>query len=249
MGQLVGLPADEHGLSFRTGPRADGVGGVALLLGGQHDVHPDGKGQRAAVAFLQNLGGGVKPHPYAAREIGSISGKPRVRVIVRGPGLAAAGGLEAQRGDPARRAAGFADLLEDGGGDVGRPLGIHGALALGDGEARLALGIRNVVNDVRSGAHAAVGEDAVGAGDVQRGGLPRAQVKGRGAGNIPVEARQLGGLDDVGQPGPVADAHGHGVAGKDEAEGGRLHAPVRAVRIAGGPVGGSAYLPVGDPVV
>ena len=64
-----------------------------------------------------------------------------------------------------------------------------------------------------------------------------------------MEARQLCGLNDIGQTGAVADAHGHGVAGKDEAEGGWLHAPVRSVRIAGGPVGGSAYFPIGNPVI
>ena len=106
-----------------------------------------------------------------------------------------------------------------------------------------------MVNDVRRGAYAPVGKNAVGAGNVQRGRFPRAQIKGRGAGNISVEARQLCGLNDIGQTGAVADAHGHGVAGKDEAEGGRLHAPVRSVRIAGGPVGGSAYFPIGNPVI
>lgn len=184
MGQLIGFPADEYGLPFRTGTRTDGVGGIAFLLGGKHNIHPDGQGQGASVAFFQNFGGGIKPYPDTAGEVGRISGEPSVRIIIRGSGFAAAGGFKAQRGNFACRASRLADLLEDGRGYVRRPLGIDGALALGDGEARLALGIRNMVNDVRRGAYAPVGKNAVGAGDVQRGRFPRAQIKGRGAGNI-----------------------------------------------------------------
>lgn len=175
--------------------------------------------------FSRILVAGVKSHPDAACQVGGVACKPGVRVIVRSACLASARRLEPQGGDSARSASGLADLLENGGGDIGRALGINGAPALGNGKAWLSFGTVMWSMMYGVGRTPPLAKHTIGARHVQGGGFPGAQEQGRSLGDVSMEPGQLGGLDDVAQPGPVADAHGHGVAGKNEAEGGGFPCP------------------------
>ncbi len=151
------------------------VGVLRELLGALHELAPDGGGGGGALHF--DVGVVVVADPDDAEEVGRVGGEPDV---VRGAGFAGGGVGEAAGAGGGAGAEGH-DVLEQGLGEEGGA-GVHDLLGLrGEVGDDVAVGVADAREHPGFEMDAAVGEDGVGAGHVERGGVVGTEGDGRGA--------------------------------------------------------------------
>ena len=175
VGEEVGGPVDaDGGDAFRCGEGFD-VGVLGKLDGALHELGPDGRG--GVGAFDLDVGVVVVADPDDAEEVGGVSGEPGV---VAGAGLAGGGSGEAVSANGSGSGAVVHDAFQQGLGEEGGA-GVEDLLGLGGivGDD-IAVGVADAGEHPGREVDAAVGEDGVGAGHVDRRGAVGADGDGWG---------------------------------------------------------------------
>ena len=149
------------------------VGVLRELDGAVHELGPDGRGGDGAGEL--DVGVVVVADPDDADEVGGVAGEPGV---VGGAGFAGGGSGEAVLADGGAVAE-VHDAFEQRLGEVGGA-GVHDLLGFG-GEVGddVAVGVADAGEQPGVEVDAAVGEDGVGAGHVERCGVVGAERDGR----------------------------------------------------------------------
>ena len=176
---------------------------------GGHEIPPH-PGRKPAAGDLFHPGTVVVAHPDAGQQVSGEAHEPGVAEVLAGAGLAGLG--PADLGGPPGAAGNDAGKHGVHGLDVpGRyhPPGAGAAAPVKD----VALAVLDFLDPVGPYPGAAVGEGAIGLGQLQKGHLGYAQRQAGRRLEIARKAQPPGGVDDPGSPRPFAHLDGDGVDG------------------------------------